>query len=135
MPLPPPRTPQEEKAAADVARYGWHCVFLRGDEDDVLQATLGYTVGLWATYGHPELVLVGAWPDAHDVLADLVAAVQAGDRFAAGQEHAGVTFGPVGTHRRYSLLHLAHYAAGREPFEALQVLRPEDPVIRQPRLA
>lgn len=135
MPLPVPRTPQEEKVVADLERYGWHCVFVRGDDDPILSATVGYTVGLWERHDHPELVVTGAWPQAHAVLTGLVDQIAAGRRFTAGEQTDGVELAPVSVRRRYELLRLAHWAAGSEPFDALQVVLPDDERTPQPRLA
>jgi hypothetical protein len=64
----------EQKLLDDVAKFGWHCMNVLGDED---HEPFTYTVGLFETYGHPELLIYGVPRDvAHAVLriaADAVA--------------------------------------------------------------
>jgi Domain of unknown function (DUF4262) len=56
----------EQKLLDDVAKFGWHCMNVFGDE---AHEPFAYTVGLFETYGHPELLIYGLPRDiAHSVL-------------------------------------------------------------------
>ncbi|WP_205698341.1 DUF4262 domain-containing protein [Conexibacter sp. SYSU D00693] len=129
--MPQPRNPAEEKAAADIAAYGWHCVFVGSPPDQppshpVFDASFGATVGLPQTYGHAELVLVGRFEHAHRTLAGLVERIAGGETLSAGREVDGVRLGAVSAMRRHELLQLSAWAAEGEPFDALQVLVPDE---------
>jgi hypothetical protein len=43
----------ERKVIADIAKFGWHCVHIHGEGELVEYA---FTVGLFQTYKHPELI-------------------------------------------------------------------------------
>ena len=74
--------------AHDVAEYGWHCV-------GVLDAPpFTYTVGLFATYNHPELTVAGLPPQtAHAVLAAAVRVIASEAQLADGQERTDILDG------------------------------------------
>jgi Domain of unknown function (DUF4262) len=46
----------ERKVIADIAKFGWHCVHIHG-EGDIVEYT--FTVGLFQTCQHPELIIFG----------------------------------------------------------------------------
>jgi hypothetical protein len=46
----------ERKVIADIAKFGWHCVHIHG-EGELVEYT--FTVGLFQTYKHPELMIFG----------------------------------------------------------------------------
>jgi Domain of unknown function (DUF4262) len=56
----------EQKLLDDVQKFGWHCMNVFGDEE---HEPFSYTVGLFHTYGHPELLIYGLPREvAHSVL-------------------------------------------------------------------
>ncbi|MDO9405169.1 MAG: DUF4262 domain-containing protein [Polaromonas sp.] len=56
----------EQKVIDDVAFYGWHCVNVLAEGKD---SPFSYTVGLFHTYQHPELIIFGLPSEvAHQVL-------------------------------------------------------------------
>lgn len=66
----------EQKVIDDIEKYGWHCVNILADGDC---APFSFTVGLFQSYGHPELVIFGLRSEiAHRVLNISVRAIQAG---------------------------------------------------------
>lgn len=56
----------EQKLLDDIRKFGWHCLNVLGDEEN---EPFSYTIGLFQTYGHPELLIYGLPRDlAHSVL-------------------------------------------------------------------
>jgi nicotinamidase-related amidase len=75
--LPEPESDFDERLVADVREHGWHCILVAEEHHPehaalnaalrrhpVYDAAFAYTVGLWLTRDHPELVLVGRWQQA-----------------------------------------------------------------------
>lgn len=46
----------ERKALADVQQHGWHVLKVMEDNEG---PAFAYTVGLYHSFGHPELIVVG----------------------------------------------------------------------------
>ncbi len=66
----------EQKVIDDVAAFGWHCVNIHPEGDHVGYA---FTVGLFQSYGHPELIIFGLSAKiAHHILAIAADAAKAG---------------------------------------------------------
>jgi hypothetical protein len=66
----------EQKVVDDVATYGWHCVNIHPEGPHVGYA---FTVGLFHSYGHPELIIFGLpGKVAHQILAIAADAAKAG---------------------------------------------------------
>jgi hypothetical protein len=56
----------EQKVIDDITEFGWHCVHIMADDEHVQYS---FTVGLFHTYGHPELIIFGLSSDvAHKIL-------------------------------------------------------------------
>ena len=136
----------EAKAVADIREHGWHVVSVRhgihshetpGPWSDhppaqaAYDAQFTYTVGLTETFGHPEVILLGTWQHAHPFLNAVGDLVGEGRRFAPGVtsdevlDEFTVRFDPVSDSCRTELLTLADWAAGRKPFDALQLVLPD----------
>ena len=83
------------------------------------------------TFGHPEVILLGTWQHAHPFLNAVGDLVREGRRFAPGVtsdevlDEFTVRFDPVSDSCRTELLTLADWAAGRKPFDALQLVLPD----------
>lgn len=56
MPRTKASDPADQRLLDDVARYGWHCMHIMGEGD---HQPFSYTVGLFQTYAHPELIIYG----------------------------------------------------------------------------
>lgn len=142
--LPEPEDGKDEKLLADIRDYGWHCVLVADEyhpehaeqnaalgPHPIYDAAFAYTVGLWLTLSHPELILVGRWKQAHDILDSAVSLLEDGATFAAGDEtdeilnDYPVRFCPVSDQRREELLTYASWANRRRRFEALQLVVPD----------
>ena len=142
--LPEPEDGFDQKLIADVRTYGWHCLHVADEHHaehaeknavlgphPIYDAAFSYTVGLWLTQSHPELVLVGRWKQNHAIIASAVALIKEGQRFEVGStseevlEGYDVCFTAVAPARRTELLTYASWANCRRPFEALQLVLPD----------
>jgi hypothetical protein len=73
---------------ANVERYGWHVQMVVGDP---LHQPWTYTIGLWTSFGHPELAMFGIDGNQATLLLNLMAErVVKGERFVAGASDGGV---------------------------------------------
>jgi hypothetical protein len=73
---------------ANVERYGSHVQMVVGDP---LHPPWTYTIGLWTSFGHPELAMFGIDGNQATLLLHLMAErVLKGERFEAGTSHGGV---------------------------------------------
>jgi Domain of unknown function (DUF4262)/Domain of unknown function (DUF4265) len=71
-----------------VERYGWHLQMVVGDP---LHPPWTYTIGLFTSFGHPELAMFGIGGNQATLLLNLMAErVQRGDRFVPGATDDGV---------------------------------------------
>ena len=69
----------EQKVIDDIAAYGWHCMNIMADGD---QPPFSFTIGLFQSYGHPELIIFGLRSEiAHQILAIAADAAKAGTPF------------------------------------------------------
>jgi hypothetical protein len=142
--LPEPENALDEKLLADVRTYGWHCITVADElhpehakenaargPHEIYDAAFTYTVGLWLTQDHPELVLVGRWPNPHAVLASAVAIIESGQRFNPDDssdeviERYAVCFRAVSRTRCEELLTYASWLIGRRAFDAMQLVLPD----------
>jgi Domain of unknown function (DUF4262) len=82
--------PADKKVADDVRRCGWHCLHVSprlGEKG----ASFTYTLGLVASYGHPELMIFGLGREkSHGVLAECVDMIKSGRRFPINEPVSGV---------------------------------------------
>jgi hypothetical protein len=143
--LPEPEDSFDEKLISDIHQYGWHCIFVADEyhpehakqnaalgPHPVYDATFVYTVGLSLTHRHPELILVGRWKQAHGIVASAVSLIDDGERFAPGDQSEKVLqgyparFGGVSPSRKAELLTYASWVNRRRPFEALQLILPDE---------
>jgi hypothetical protein len=54
--LPVPADDHDRKLLADVQVHGWHVI---GVEEDEEGPGFAYSIGLYRTFGHPEIIVVG----------------------------------------------------------------------------
>jgi hypothetical protein len=142
--LPEPEDRVDEKLISDLRTYGWHCLHVADEHHPehaernaavgshpIYDAAFSYTVGLWLTRSHPELVLVGRWTHAHAIISAAVSLIEEGERFGVGSrtdqvlEGYDACFCPVSPARRTELLTYASWANRHRPFEALQLVLPD----------
>src|SRR5690242_19455967 len=66
----------DQKVLDDIAKFGWHCVRISAEDE---QVGYSFTVGLFQTYGHPELVIFGLSSNvAHHILVIAANAAKSG---------------------------------------------------------
>jgi hypothetical protein len=127
--LPQPENAFDEKLVADVRAYGWHCILVGAAGE--AEPPFAYTVGLFHTYDHPELILVGRWQHAHGILSAAVELVGDGATLAPGDESDEVLegypvrFGPVRDEQRDALLTYAGWLYPGRAFPVLQLILPD----------
>ncbi len=69
---------EDEDVETSVRAHGWHCIAV---EESMDEPGFAYTIGLGATFQHPEIVVVGLPRDvAHQLLADIANDLKKGIR-------------------------------------------------------
>jgi hypothetical protein len=118
----------EQKLIDDIASHGWHWIHIPAEG-----ARVGYsfTVGLFQSYGHPELIVVGLPRQvAHDMLACCASAAQAGSPIDLTRptdallENGACAFAevPASAYREYAGYALWYYE--KKPFPLYQIVWP-----------
>jgi len=80
----PKQRSAEEKCEEDIERYGLHVLKVAGGND---WPEFVYSVGLFQSYDHPEVIILGLPGDvAHDILNGLADVIRSGKRFAPEDE-------------------------------------------------
>lgn len=91
LPLPEVDAALAERLAparANVERHGWHLQMVVGDP---VHQPWAYTIGLWTSFGHPELSMFGVDPNQAAVLLNLMGErVLRGERFEPGRAYGRV---------------------------------------------
>ena len=73
----------EQKLLDDVAKFGWHCMKVFGDND---HEPFTYTIGFFESYGYPELLIYGLPGEvAHSVLTIAAKAAASGKPLNLGE--------------------------------------------------
>lgn len=115
------------RALADVAEIGWHVIQVDGGG-----ASHAFTVGLFRSFDHPEVVLFGLGAELREAALDRVGArVRSGERFEDGGVAAGilpdraVTFRTVSRRHYLAYLGYAGWFHGGPRFPALQAIWPD----------
>jgi len=120
---------EHEEVLHDIARHGWHAAVFESLES--AGTGLGYSIGFFQTFGHPEIFIYGLSSDIISRLLVLVSVpIVAGDRFHAGSlipDIAGQTLTFVEVHRefyeRFFQRALSYY--GERSFPMLQLVWPD----------
>src|SRR5438046_9199701 len=72
----------DRKLLSDIQQVGWHVLHITPDETG---PAYSFTVGLYYSFGHPELIVMGLAPSlSHQVLNLAVINIAAGEAFQAG---------------------------------------------------
>lgn len=78
----------EKRLLSDIEQYGWHVIKVL--EDD-LGPSFGYSIGLYHTFDHPEIIIIGLELDAiHHVINRLGDAIREGISFQPGQFYSNI---------------------------------------------
>ena len=121
----------DRKLLADVAQHGWHVVHIFADDQG---PGYSFTVGLYLSWNHPELLIMGLPQDQlYAILAEAVRAIQQGQTFAHGSASDALVqsdccrFAGIRVARSQDFLGYGiwFYQSLREPFPALQILWPD----------
>src|SRR5262245_41050188 len=119
----------EDKVASDVRAHGWHVILVAASDS---APEFAYTVGLTATFGHPEIAVFGLRSTtAHKLLNEAGSAIRNGSVFGAGVRSSELLVGtdvafiafPRGEYPRY--LGFARQYYGGDGFAALQLMWPD----------
>lgn len=127
------RTPEDDsdrKLLADIETHGWHMVVIAGEEGCPEYV---FTVGLFYTYGHPEIVLMGLPREAmYQLLQGMVQEIGQGKKFADGEVNAGLASFPIAfrsveisRYPEYLGYGIWFYHSLPAPFPALQFVWPD----------
>jgi hypothetical protein len=80
--LPVPDNDDDRKLLADIARHGWVVLAIKEDDEG---PAFAYSVGLFHTFDHPEILIIGLPPKtAHPLINDLGETIRGGRRFEVG---------------------------------------------------
>jgi hypothetical protein len=93
------------KVKADIEQFGWHClhVYPREGKEGV---GFTYTIGLFASYGHPEIMIFGLSKEtSHAILNDCAEAIKGGERYTVGEPLSDVVGGNVKVYFKQVLAH------------------------------
>ena len=89
--LPEAEDDSDRKLLADVAAHGWHIVGVNADEAG---PEFAFSVGLFYTLGHPEILIMGL---RHSISASLINdigdAIRSGNKFEAGRHYDDIAAG------------------------------------------
>jgi hypothetical protein len=118
----------EAQTLADVDRFGWSVLEVSNDAGP----DFAYSVGMFRTLGHPEILLFGLPLDVmHHLINDVGEQVRAGTRYVTGQvtdeflEGYDVTFRAVPTFQYGGHLGWANWLYGGTDYPALQLVYPD----------
>ncbi len=118
----------EQKLLDDIAQYGWHCVGILSEDED---GPYSFSVGLFQTFGHPELVIFGLTSEvAHQILSIAVTAIRSGQPLDLTQptdallEGYACRFVDVPKSEYYEHLGFARWYYRGDSFPACQVVYP-----------
>ncbi|HEV2843993.1 MAG TPA: DUF4262 domain-containing protein [Thermoanaerobaculia bacterium] len=126
-----------EKVKRDVETFGWHLLLVSGDADE---PAFLFTIGLWESYRHPEIVLFVPSHDPHEMAGNLqvvVERIRQGKTFMPNEVseslfgHFAGAFRPVAKVWYPLFLGTAMAYYGGDVFPALQLFWP-DPDGRYP---
>lgn len=88
---PEPADEHDRKLLADVERHGWHVLGIAEDEEG---PAFAYSVGLYRSFGHPEVIAFGlAIPALHRLVNAVGEQARSGERFGHLDESGDVLHG------------------------------------------
>jgi hypothetical protein len=127
--LPVPEDDRDRKLLADIARVGWAVLAIQQDGEGPGYA---FSVGLFHTLGHPEIVLMGLPPQtAMQLINSMGEAVRNGQRFEANRRYDQLAKGfplafvTVGTQHYRPYLGYARWFYRGSDFPVLQCVWPD----------
>lgn len=108
-----------------IAEHGWLCVHIMAERGE---APYSFTVGLFRTYSHPELIVFGLSPEvAHAIFSRAVHNIQQGQHLSYGPcpglidgVNCEARWVPIEQYQRYVALCRQYYAGDR--FSLLEIV-------------
>ncbi len=120
---------RDHKLVSEIEEVGWHVIMIPEDDEG---PSFAYSIGLFRTFGHPEIIIFGLDLDLMHRLINLIGEdVRQGRRFADGQAASGILEGYdvrfLNVARRHYPEHFgyAHWYYKGDDFPALQCLWPD----------
>ncbi len=78
----------DEKLLADIEEFGWHVLNITEDESG---PRFSYSVGLFKTFGHPEIIIIGLKHElAHVLINNIGHDIKSGKKYQSGQFYADI---------------------------------------------
>ena len=112
-----------------IENHGWAVIRISADADG---PSFAYSIGLYQTFEHPEIIIVGLHPDtAHKLINDVGDAVRQGARVRAGETSSAFladfacTFRRVPPHQYRAYLGRALWYYKDRAFPTLQFIYPD----------
>lgn len=97
-------TEYDKKILNDIDIYGWHVIMVPEDEQG---PSFGYSVGLFQSFDHPEIIVIGLKLEAiHYLLNKMGDAIREGIRFEPGQFYSNLL---EGVDCYFTSVHPDHY--------------------------
>jgi hypothetical protein len=121
----------DRKLLSDISQYGWHIIVI---QKEVSSPTYSFTVGLFYTFGHPELMIMGLNQNvSHSIFQTAAGAIASGATFQASGftdiliDSYKCKFSEIGVSRYQEYLGYGiwFYRSLPRPFPALQILWPD----------
>ena len=119
----------EEQCERDIQSYGLHILKVTGDEE---WPEFAYTVGLFHSFNHPEVIVLGLPGEtAQAILNNLADVIRTGKRFAAGEvsevllENYACKFLAIPPAQVTAHFGWAFWYYGDSPFPTLQLVYPD----------
>jgi hypothetical protein len=120
---------RERKLVSDIEEVGWHVIIIPEEEEG---PSFAYRIGLFRTFGHPEIIIFGLDLDVmHQIINLIGEEVRQGRRFADDQAASGILEGYnvrfLNVVRRHypEYFGYAHWYYKGDDFPALQCLWPD----------
>lgn len=128
--LPQAKNDSTRQMLSDVAEFGWHWIGILEDEKGPQYA---FSVGLFYSYGHPEIVIMGLEHSvASTILRDLAIQIKAGQVYRDGSIETDLISLPVQFRKVPSEFNKEYFGSGRwfyqnlpDPFPVLQMVWPD----------
>jgi len=122
---------ENNKIAANIHEYGWHCLHIFPTTDDHEQ--FSYTIGFTESYGSPEIMVFGLNREkSHALLNECAQLLRSGHKFCAGVKDNSVlsgsydvVFKPVHVQYFNEYLGTAVRYFEEKPFEAMVMFLPD----------
>ena len=124
-----PENPIAQKVIDDVKKHGWHVIKVMADAEAL---PFAYTIGLYQTFHHPEIIVVGLPVDTGHVLLNIAGdGIRAGGTYREGMhaeeflDEYRCPFRSVHARHYPTYLGWAMWFYGGEDFSVLQLVYPD----------